>query len=908
MQAIPSKGRCWAYMARSPSKQRSNKAEAGANGDSPAAPAVSPLRRQYLEVKARHPDAIVLFRLGDFYETFDEDARTAAAELDIVLTGRDMGKGQRVPMAGVPAHSLEGYLARLIRRGYKVAICEQVSEPVAGGGLVDRDVVRIVTPGTVVEPGLLDERANNFIAAVALQGDLAGLAYADITTAEFATAQVPLLTLPLELERLGPVELLVPEELDAASILGSLKRPQGDDGGPTVTPIADALSRLATARRTLLEHFGVTSLEAYGCEGMPLAVRAAGALLAYLQDTQKGNVGQITALRTYSPERYMVLDYQTRRNLELFRAGRFGGGTALLDVLDFTKTPMGGRLLRRWLGQPLLDRDELERRLDAVAWFHASSIRRENTAALLGGMSDLERLVNRVTAGNATPREVVSLRRSLEAVPAMVDLLAEGDAAVGWLRGDMHPCEDVVAVIAQAVNDDASSMGGHGGVVRPGFSSELDSLRTASRDAKEYIAGLERQERERSGIGSLKVGYNKVFGYYLEVSNSNLARVPEEYIRRQTLVNAERYITPELKEFEALILNAEERLEELESAIFRQVCRQVANEASRILQTATAVAQVDLFRGLAEAASRNGYVRPEFVEDGVLEISAGRHPVVEHVVGAGAFVPNDTALGQAGASLMVLTGPNMAGKSTYIRQVALIVLMAQVGSFVPADAARMGIVDRIFTRVGLQDDLATGQSTFMVEMVETAAILHHATAQSLVVLDEIGRGTSTYDGLAIARAVAEYLHSHPRLGCKTLFATHYHELTALADYLPNVVNYNVSAVEADGQVTFLHRIVPGGADRSYGVHVARLAGLPQPLVNRARELLAELEADDAPRRGGRARALTTPSAQLSLLPPPDDGLRDAVLGLDITEMTPLEALNKLYALQQQARESTDDPP
>ena len=594
--------------------------------DSPAAPAVSPLRRQYLEVKARHPDAIVLFRLGDFYETFDEDARTAAAELDIVLTGRDMGKGQRVPMAGVPAHSLEGYLARLIRRGYKVAICEQVSEPVAGGGLVDRDVVRVVTPGTVVEPGLLDERANNFIAAVALQGDLAGIAYADITTAEFATAQVPLLTLPLELERLGPAELLVPEELDAESILESLKRPQGDDGDPAVTPIADALFRLATARRTLLEHFGVTSLEAYGCEGMPLAVRAAGALLAYLQDTQKGNVGQITALRTYSPERYMVLDYQTRRNLELFRAGRFGGGTALLDVLDYTKTPMGGRLLRRWLGQPLLDRDELERRLDAVAWFHASSIRRENTAALLGGMSDLERLVNRVTAGNATPREVVSLRRSLEAVPAMVDLLAEGDAAIGWLRGDMHPCEDVVAVIAQAVNDDAASMGGHGGVVRPGFSSELDSLRTASRDAKEYIAGLERQERERSGIGSLKVGYNKVFGYYLEVSNSNLARVPEEYIRRQTLVNAERYITPELKEFEALILNAEERLEELESAIFRQVCRQVANEASRILQTASAVAQVDLFRGLAEAASRNGYVRPEFAEDGVLEIAARPAP------------------------------------------------------------------------------------------------------------------------------------------------------------------------------------------------------------------------------------------------------------------------------------------
>ena len=897
-------------MARAGGKVRDKRAKDDAvNGDGGAAArGMTPLRRQYLEVKARHPDAIVMFRLGDFYETFDEDARTAAAELDIVLTGRDMGKGQRVPMAGVPAHSLEGYLARLIRRGYKVAICEQITEPSAGTGLVERDVVRIVTPGTVVEPGLLDERANNFIAAVVLQGDVAGLAYADITTAEFATAQVPLLTLPLELERLGPAELLVPEELDAASIVAALRPPQGDDGGPTVTATSDAQFRLGTARRTLLQHFGVSTLEAYGCENAPLAVQAAGGLLSYLQDTQKGKVGQLTSLRTYSPERFMVLDYQTRRNLELFRAGRFGGGTALLDVLDNTKTPMGGRLLRRWLGQPLLDVEELERRLDAVAWFHASSIRRENAAAMLGGMSDLERLVNRVTAGTATPREVVSLRRSLEAVPAMLELLAEGGNAVGWLRADLHPCEDVVAVITQAVNDDAPALRGHGGVVRPGFSPELDNLRSASRDAKEYIAGLERQERERSGIATLKVGYNRVFGYYLEVSNSNLARVPEEYIRRQTLVNAERFITPELKEFEALILNAEERLEELESAIFRQVCRQVADEASRILETASAIAQADLFRGLAEAASRNGYVRPTFTEEGVLEITAGRHPVVEHVLPAGAFVPNDTSMGQAGASLMVLTGPNMAGKSTYIRQVALTVLMAQVGSFVPADAARMGIVDRIFTRVGLQDDLATGQSTFMVEMVETAAILHHATGQSLVVLDEIGRGTSTYDGLAIARAVAEYLHSHPRLGCKTLFATHYHELTALADHLPNVVNYNVSAVEADGQVTFLHRIVPGGADRSYGVHVARLAGLPPPLLSRATELLSELETNDAPRRGGRSRATSPQGAQLPLMASADDGLRDAVLGLDITEMTPLEALNKLYALQQQARESGDGTP
>jgi DNA mismatch repair protein MutS len=609
-------------------------------------------------------------------------------------------------------------------------------------------------------------------------------------------------------------------------------------------------------------------------------------------------------MHTYAPDRYMTLDPQTRRNLELFKAGRFGGGTALLDILDQTRTPMGGRLLRRWLGQPLLDRAELERRLDVVDWFHSSSIRREDVSKLLGSISDLERLVNRVHSGVALPRELVALRHSLAVVPELLRLLSVGDDVTQWMCDILHPCDDVVTVVAQAIADEAGTVGSQVGVIRAGFSTELDGLRVASRDAKEYVAGLERQERERSGIGTLKVGFNKVFGYFLEVSNAHLDKVPEEYIRRQTLVSAERFITPELKEYEALILNADERLIELESALFRQVCRQVSDEAGRILGTAAALAQVDFFCSLANIASRHGYVRPTLTDDGIMEVVGGRHPVVERVIPSGTFVPNDITLGGDGASLMMLTGPNMAGKSTYIRQVALITLMAQVGSFVPADSARLGLVDRIFTRVGLQDDLATGQSTFMVEMVETAAILHHASPKSLVILDEIGRGTSTYDGLAIARAVAEYLHSHPRLGCKTLFATHYHELTALADYLPKAVNFNVSVVEEGGHVTFLHRIVPGGADKSYGVHVGRLAGLPQPVVKRAWELLDDLEADAEP--VGKWRAYQPADVpQLSLWPSADSALKEELNKLDITDMTPLEALNKLYELQQLSRKNEE---
>ncbi|MBI2872645.1 MAG: DNA mismatch repair protein MutS [Chloroflexi bacterium] len=854
---------------------------------------VTPLRRQYLEVKRRYPDAIVLFRLGDFYETFDEDARTASRELEIALTAREMGKGVKVPLAGIPYHALDNYLGRLIRRGYTVAICEQITDPAASAGLVERDVVRVVTPGTLVEPSLLDQSANNYLVAVVVQGAEAGLAYADITTSEFATTQVPLDLLPQELARLSPAEVLLPR--DAAP-------PSDRELSARMTSLEPEAFEPQAARETLLAHFGAATLETYGCEGLPLAVSAAGALLEYLGRTQKAAQGQLTSLHTYSTSSFMVLDAQTRRNLELVEGGGWGRKSpSLLEVLDHTRTSMGARLLRKWLGQPLLDLREVERRQEAVAWFHAAAMRRQRVQQVLASVSDLERLLNRARGGTAVPRDLVALRRSLEAVPSLKETLSEDGQAVAWLHHGLAPCAEVVDLLRRAIEDEPSGEPGDGGVIRPSFSSELDELRQASTDARQYIAGLEKKERERTGIGSLKVGYNKVFGYYIEVSNTNLSRVPQEYVRRQTLVGGERFYTPELKEHESLILTARERMEELERALFRQVGQQVSEAAAIISRTASSVALVDAFCGLAEAASRYGYVRPVLSDGDAIAIVAGRHPVVERSLPPGSFVPNDTVLSSQDCQLVVLTGPNMSGKSTYIRQVALIVLMAQIGSFVPAQEAAISLVDRIFTRVGLRDDLAAGQSTFMVEMVETARILHHATRRSLVVLDEIGRGTSTYDGLSIAQAVAEHLHNDPRLGCKTLFATHYHELTELPRYLPRARNYSVAVAEEEGGVVFLHRIVPGGAGRSYGVHVAQLAGLPRSVLNRAWEVLRRLEMGDHTAQAPRRRARDTGPGQLPLFGAASSVLED-LLRLDVSSLTPLEAINKLYELQQRAKE------
>ena len=858
----------------------------------------TPVRRQYLGVKREHQDEILLFRMGDFYETFDDDARLLSRELEIALTSREFGKGQRVPLAGIPYHSLEASLARLIKKGYKVAICEQVSDPATSKGIVDREVVRVVTPGTVIEDTLLEQKANNYLAALVVEGDAAGLSWVDITTSEFATTQFDLSHLSVEMARLQPSELLVPDG-----------QPDVDDldiGDRTMlTPLAADAFHADWARETLLRHFGVASLESFGCEGQALAVRAAGAVIDYLEQTQRSSVGQINTLYTYSTADYMVLDAQTRRNLELYEGGRWGSVNAsLLSVLDVTKTSMGGRLLRRWLGQPLLDVERLVRRQDAVEWFHRSALRRERVVLLLEAVSDMERLVNRVRGHSATPRDLVGLANSLEAAPKIKVILCEDDDAdkVEWLAERITDNGEVIELVRQSISDDPPLSVGDGNVIRKGFSPDLDEVRGASRNAQDYIARLEQKERERTGIKSLKVGYNRVFGYYIEISNSNLAQAPEDYVRRQTLVGGERFITPEMKEYESLILNAQDRIGEIEGALFRQVCQQVAGHAEQILSTARAIANIDVFASLAEVASRFGYVRPVLDEGDAVTIKQGRHPVVERMLPAGDFVANDAALASGGEQLIILTGPNMAGKSTYIRQVAVIVLMAQIGSFVPADSARVGVCDRIFTRVGLQDDLAMGQSTFMVEMVETAAILNHATPRSLIVLDEIGRGTSTYDGLAIARAVAEHLHNNPRLGCKTLFATHYHELTQLVDILPRAFNYNVVVSEDKGQVVFLRNIAPGGADRSYGVHVARLAGMPASVVNRAWDVLAELEDDSRVNRSSPRRRRGSPQPQQMPLLTFTSPVVDELLALDVASMTPLDAINKLYELQERARE------
>ncbi len=866
---------------------------------------VTPVRKQYLQIKARHPDAIVFFRLGDFYETFDEDAETAARELDLVLTSRPMAKGQRVPMAGVPHHAVEGYIARLIEKGYRVAIAEQVGE-VTGKGLVAREVTRVVTPGTVVEPALLDEKRSNYLAAVVVEGDpssplpsatlgtgrasRAGLAYADITTGEFATTQLDAGEAEQELARLQPRECLIsasdvqdPETLNL--------NPESLPAGVHITPLPAYRFELGAARQALLDHFGVATLDGFGCAGKPLAIRAAGAIIHYLRETQKGALAQIVGLSTYSTARFMMLDAATRRNLELtetLRERKTRG--SLLGVLDLTLTPMGGRLLRSRLAQPLLDRTELEARLDEVQAFYEDTIVRGRVRETLKGTPDLERLTNRVLAGIARPRDLIGIRKTLGTVPELTEALVQFVIRNSLFVSSLDPCEDVSALMASAIVDDPPANISAGGVIRPGFSAELDSIATAARDAKAWVANLEKEERERTGIKSLKVGYNKVFGYYIEVTKANLGAVPDEYIRKQTLVNAERFITPELKEYEALILNAEERQVEVETRLFREVCQQVGARARALLKTARALARLDVAAALAEVAVRYRYVRPELSDDNVLEIVAGRHPVVEQTLRDEPFTSNDLHL-DASERILVITGPNMAGKSVYLRQNALIILMAQMGSFVPAERARIGIVDRIFTRIGALDEVASGQSTFMVEMVETANILNHATQRSLLILDEVGRGTSTYDGLSIAWAVVEYLHNHPERRAQTLFATHYHELTELAGHLPAVRNYNLEVVEEGGHVVFLHKVVPGGADRSYGIHVAQLAGVPRPVVHRAEELLAQLESGEF-RPGTPA-----PEPHQPVLFADEHPVVEALRELDVSTMTPLEAINKLYELQ-----------
>ncbi len=854
---------------------------------------ITPVRKQYLEIKRRYPDAILFFRLGDFYETFDEDAKITSRELDIVLTSRNVAKGDRIPMAGIPHHAVDSYLARLIEKGYHVAICEQVGEgPVQG--LFAREVVRVITPGTVVEPNLLPGDTNNYLVAVIADAEVVGVAYADISTGEFATTQFNapdvMSAIRHELTRLQPAEVIVPESVTLEN-----------EWDGHLTSLPDLRFEAARSSETLNDHFGTAALDGFGLAGLPLATRAAAAIIGYLNLTQPSALKLLTGLSTYTLDEFMALDAATRRNLELvetLRTGEVQG--SLLGVLDRTVTPMGKRLLRHWIANPLLDIERIRNRHNQVEVLYDEGLWRAEVRQILKPLGDLERLTNRIAAGVARPRDLTGLREILEWLPSVVTLLdGRREGPMEKLAADIDPCPEVLELLKRAMTDEPPATLAHSGVIRAGFSEELDEVVAASRGAREWIAELESIERQRTGINNLKVGYNKVFGYYIEVTKAKTDQIPEVYIRKQTLVNAERYITPEMKEYEAIVLTAEERIRDIEGRLFSEICSNVGEEAPRLLRTARAIARLDVVSGLAEVASSKDYVRPEVVEENVLEIRQGRHPVVEDFLHGERFVPNDSVYDD-GERVRVITGPNMSGKSTYLRQVALIALMAQMGSYVPAQSTKLGLVDRIFTRIGAQDEIHAGQSTFMVEMVETANILHHATNRSLLILDEIGRGTSTYDGVSIAWAVVEYIHNHPRLRARTVFATHYQELTHLSDVLPGVRNYNVAVSEEGGQVVFLHKIAPGGADKSYGIHVAELAGLPRPVINRAQDILAQFEADSLRAKGSDQ----IPSRQLTFFPETDP-LLDELREIDVSSLTPLEALNRLYEWQQRFL-STDE--
>lgn len=1055
--------------------------------------------RQYRSLKAAYPDAILLYRLGDFYETFDDDAKLVADLLEVTLTYKEFAsqKGhdqkQRCPMAGMPYHAIEGYVARLVGAGYRVAIAEQITETpssrsdtrprsifaagieqtslTGSNRMVERKVVRVITPGTIIESGMLPAERNNYLAALIADHGRIGLAYADLSTGEFAAVEFSgeraAQQAQGELTRLNAAEILVPDRADlrlpglepsSARLEQDLefltreerelllpgervaRRVERENNARwahgRVTAWPERRWDLRNAHDILLHQFGVRSLAGFGLEDRPLAIRAAGAIVQYARETQQGMVANLRSIRAYTPGDAMFLDPQTQRNLELLEGA--GGTTrgALIGVLDQTRTPMGARLLRRWISQPLCDLRRLRARHDAVEHFVADAILRASVRETLRRVGDMERVVNRIIqgVGVATPRDMARLRDALRALPELVAALgdwspppdeidltgvgvfhpsiatgpvlpaengdervesprspavslrvqrearrrvsaryagddlfgeeeetapsvgspkgaveaqpsADGEAAPGAVDvGDqttetlaLDPCADILAFLETAIDDEPPALLGASNylrvgengepprrVIRPGFEPEIDQVVAASRDAQRWISELEPKERERTGIKSLRVDYNRVFGYYIEVPKTYADQVPKHYIRKQTLTTGERYFTDELKRYEEIVEQAQQRLIDLERRAFARICDRVTGAGARLLRTARMIATIDVFAALAEAAVRGRYVRPELYDDTRLRIVGGRHPVVEQTLDE-TFVPNDIEMDTGTRQICLITGPNMSGKSTVLRQVALIVLMAQIGSFVPADAAEIGLVDRIFTRIGAQDDIATGRSTFMVEMTETAALLAQSTRRSLIILDEVGRGTSTYDGMAIAQAVIEYIHNEPRLGCRTLFATHYHELTDLERTLPRLENYHMAATEQDGRVVFLHELRPGGADRSYGIHVAELAGIPQPVIRRASELLAELERraprsaplvgpprGDDRRSAGRASSSVTgaarseqgrtpPDGQLSLFDLAPGPVIEMLRRIDINQLTPLEALNKLHELQKLAR-------
>ena len=857
---------------------------------------LTPMKRQYLAMKEQHPDCLLFFRLGDFYEMFDEDAKTAAAELNLTLTTRDRNKPpeERTPMCGVPYHSAEAYIARLIAKGYKVAICEQTEDHAQAKGLVDREIIRVVTPGTLIEENMLEEGKNNFLASLCVTDQGAGLCFGDISTGEvFLTFFPPegwMEQAVNELARFAPREVLLSPAAGQQGMIDFLVGKLHCRVERT-TPERFALEQVESKVREQFTH----GLDQVPPEATP-AIQAAGALLSYLYETQKTDLSYLQTLRYYSAGGFLELDPVARRNLELTETlrGKEKKGS-LLWVLDKTKTAMGGRLLRSWLERPLLDPVAISRRLEAVGWLVDHPVEREELGQVLREITDLERLISRVVYGTAGARDLVSLAAGLDKLPLLQNLLPDrAPTLLAKVRGELSGLPELTDLIGRAIVDEPPFSVREGGLIRDGYHPDVDGLREILTDTKGVIAKLEAAEKEKTGIKSLKVGFNKVFGYYIEVSKSYYDQVPDHYIRKQTLVNCERYITQELKDMEHTILSAQDRIVALEYQLFCQVRDAAAAQAPRIQEIAGAVAQTDVLTSFATVAAENNYCMPRVDNSDKLEITEGRHPVVEKMRRDILFVPNDTYMDNKDHLAAIITGPNMAGKSTYMRQVALMVLMAQMGSFVPARSAHIGVVDRIFTRIGASDDLAGGQSTFMVEMSEVAELLRHATSRSLLILDEIGRGTSTYDGMAIARAVLEWCADPKRLGAKTLFATHYHELTVLEGQLPGVKNFNIAARKKKDQIIFLRKIVPGGADQSYGIEVASLAGLPAKVIRRARELLAELESQEAAPRPTTARQ----EEQVSLTALGEEEVLSTLRNTPVESLTPLQALNLLNELKE----------
>jgi len=860
---------------------------------------LTPMMRQYLDMKDKYPGMILFFRLGDFYEMFFDDAKLVSRELELTLTGKSCGMEERAPMCGVPFHSADAYINRLIEKGYKVAICEQMEDPAVAKGLVKRDVIRVVTPGTVIEQSMLDERRNSYLLSVCMDGNRAGLAFIDVSTGEFSVYEIDKAPARLrdELGRISPKEIIA-------------NQPLPEHAAQHPFDLLEASSfQYTKAKNALLSHFKVQSLETFGINHLKLGTRAAGALMKYLQETQKNALEHITSISEYHDQRYMILDHTARRNLELtetMRSRQKHG--SLLGILDHTCTAMGGRMLRSYIEQPLAVKEDIDRRLDAVSSLYQADMVVDQLREQLEQVYDIERLLSKVSYHSINAKDCIALLNSLSRVPSIAAALSQvaKDGLLQELLDHLTPLDDVTELLDRAIDPDAPALMNDGGYIRKGFNRQLDKLREASENGQMWIAELEAKERELTQIKNLRIKYNKVFGYYIEITKSNYDQVPFRYTRKQTLANCERYMTPELHEIQETVLGAREKSLRLEQGLFIEIREFLAGKIPQIQKTAVALKTLDALLSLAIAAVRNRYVRPQMTHDGTLVIENGRHPVVEAGMhGDEQFVPNSTVMDTQDNRMLIVTGPNMAGKSTYMRQVALIALMAHMGSFVPADSASIGIVDRIFTRVGASDDLASGQSTFMVEMNEMAHILRSATNRSLIILDEIGRGTSTFDGLSIAWAVVEHLVDQKKIGAKTLFATHYHELSELEGRLPGVVNYRISVKEHGEDVIFLRKIERGGADKSFGIHVAHLAGVPRPVIMRANEILARIEADHADQSSIGKNILSTDQdrmpQQVNLFDSPAMDLIEEIRSIDVMSMTPIEALNQLFMLKEKAR-------